>query len=148
MIPRFLLPLAGLLLACTTPGAAAAPPPVPSLSVQGVLQTGDFFGPPGNGENPAGDRIDAVYYLQLPAPLSKQIHPTSILAEFSASALNASFIQLIVFDEEKSVARTLVGKRVRVIGTVLEPDPAPGATRRTPAQIQVKSLSGIRDWQW
>jgi hypothetical protein len=128
--------------------APAAPPPVSSVTVQGVLQTGDFFGAPGNGDNPSSDKVETVYYLQLPAALAKQVHPAGLLAAFSAPAQNASFVQLTVFDEEQSVARSLVGKRVRIIGTVVEPDAPAGAPHRTPAQIQVKSLSAIRDWQW
>jgi hypothetical protein len=124
---------------------SASPPSIPALTVQGILQSGEFLGPPGNGDNPAGDRVEATYYLQLPAPLAKQVHPASQLALFSPPAQTASFIQLVVFDEEQSVARTLVGKKVRVVGTVLEPDSGP---QHTPALIQVRSLSAIRDWQW
>jgi hypothetical protein len=134
-----------LALAMSAPALRAAPPAIPSLAVQGVLQSGEFLGAPGNGDNPASDHSESVYYLQLPAPLNKQVHPAGDLASFSAAAQNSAFVQLIVFDEEQSVARSLLGKRVRIVGTLLEPD---GGTRHTPALVQVKSLTAIRDWQW
>jgi hypothetical protein len=125
--------------------AAGAPPPIAAASVQGVLQSGDFLGAPGNGDDPKTDRVETTYYLQLPAPLAKQLRGASELSGFSAAAQGASYVQLTVFDEEQSVARTLVGKRVRVLGTLAEPD---GGTRHTPAVVQVKSMTAIRDWQW
>jgi hypothetical protein len=123
----------------------AAPPPVPSLAVQGVLQVGEFLGPPGNGENPASDTVEPRYYLQLPAPLIKQVHPASQIAQFSQPAQTTSFLQLVVFDEERSVANSLVGKKVRIVGALLEPD---AGQPRTPALMHVISVSAIRDWQW
>jgi len=73
------------------------------------------------------------------------VHPAAQLTALSAPAQGTSFIQLMVFDEEQSVARTLVGKKVRVVGTVVESE---AGQHRTPAYIQVRSLSAIRDWQW
>jgi hypothetical protein len=134
-----------LLFGLASTSVPAAPPAVPSLAVQGVLQLGEFLGPPGNGENPAGDQVEPTYYLQLPAPLVKQVRAANQIAQFSQTAQTSSFVQLVVFDEEQSVARTLVGKKVRIVGTVIEPDIG---AHRTPALIQVKSVSAIRDWQW
>lgn len=135
----------GMALLVAGAGIHAAPPPVPSVAIQGVLQQGDFLGPPGYGDDPASDRAETVYYLQLPGPLLRQVHPASLLAQFSRTAQTASFVQLTIFDEEQSVARALVGKRVRVVGTALEPD---GGPQRTPTLIQVRSVSAIREWQW
>jgi hypothetical protein len=123
----------------------AAPPAAASLTVQGVLQMGEFLGPPGDGDNPARDQPAPSYYLQLPAPLLKQVRTASQLAQFSQPAQTTSFLQLVVFDEEQSVARNLVGKKVRIVGTVVESD---SGQHHTPALIQVKSVSAIRDWQW
>jgi hypothetical protein len=125
--------------------AYCVPPSVPALTVQGVLQSGEFLGAPGNGDSPGTDKPETTYYLQLPAPLAKQVHTSGTLAPLSAPAQGASFVQLMVFDEEQSVARTLVGKKVRVVGNVIENE---GGAHHTPAYIQVKSLSAIRDWQW
>jgi len=134
-----------ILSALAAAPAPAAPPSVPALTVQGVLQSGEFLGAPGNGEAPGSDKVEASYYLQLPAPLAKQVHPASTLAPLSAPAQGASFLQLLVFDEEQSVARTLVGKKVRVVGNVVQ---AEDGQHRSPAYIQVKSVAAIRDWQW
>jgi len=133
------------LLALAAAPLRAVPPSVPALTVQGVLQSGEFLGAPGNGDTPGTDRPEPTYYLQLPAPLTKQVHPAAQLTALSAPAQGTSFIQLMVFDEEQSVARTLVGKKVRVVGTVVESE---AGQHRTPAYIQVRSLSAIRDWQW
>jgi hypothetical protein len=134
-----------LLMLLAAAAAQAAPPAVQAVAVQGTLQVGEFLGTPGFGESPAGDRAETTYYLQLPAPLATQLHPVGGLAEFSAAAQGAYFVQLVVFDEEQSVARTLVGKKVRIAGSLVEGE---ANHRKTPALIQVKSLSPIREWQW
>jgi hypothetical protein len=134
-----------LLLLLAAGAVHAGPPVVQAVAVQGTLQMGEFLGAPGFGESPAGDHAEAVYYLQLPAPLATQLHPVGGLAEFSPAAQNSYFVQLVVFDEEQSVARTLIGKKVRIAGSLVEPE---AGHRKTPALIQVKSLSPIRDWQW
>jgi hypothetical protein len=110
-----------------------------------MLQVGEFLGAPGFGDNPAGDHADVVYYVQLPAPLATQLRASGGMAEFSAAAQASCFVQLLVFDEEQSVARTLIGKKVRIAGTLVETD---AAHRKSPALIQVKSLAPVRDWQW
>jgi hypothetical protein len=132
-----------LLLAATV--AHAGQPAVQAVAIQGTLQVGEFLGAPGFGEGPATDHAEAVYYLQLPAPLGTQLHPSGGMAEFSAAAQGAYFVQLVVFDEEQSVARSLVGKKVRIAGSLVE---AEAAHRKSPALIQVRSLSPIREWQW
>jgi hypothetical protein len=134
-----------LLLCLPLANADATPPSIASVTVQGVLQSGEVFVAPGFGESPSTDKADTAYYLQLPASLATQLHPASTMAEFTAESQGSWFVYLVVFDEEKSVVRSLVGKRVRVVGTLVEAD-APH--RRTAAVIQVKSVAGIRDWQW
>jgi len=132
-----------LLLAVAT--ARAGTPAVLPVAVQGTLQSGEFLGAPDFGQTPAGDHAEVVYYLQLPAPLATQLHPAGGMADFSPAAQASYFVQLVVFDEEQSVARTLVGKKVRIVGSLVETE---AAHRKSPALIQVKSLSPIRDWQW
>jgi len=147
MRKRPILPALTLAL-CLAAGAVSAPaagPATQSVAVQGILQSGEFLGAPGYGDSPAGDRSETAYYLQLPAPLAAQLRPAGALADFSAAAKGAYFVQLTVFDEEQSVARTLVGKKVRIAGLLVESE---ADHRKTPALIQVKSLSPIRDWIW
>ncbi len=124
---------------------AHAGPASLAVAVQGILQAGEFLGPPGFGENPTSDRGETTYYLQLPAPLAAQVRPASALAEFSGASQGTYFIALVVFDEEQSVVRTLVGKKVRVAGSLVETD---AAHLKSVVQIQVKSVSPIREWQW
>lgn len=137
--------LACLALGLLSQLALAAPPVVASVPIQGILQSGDFFGAPGYGDTPATDPLEPMYYLQLPAPLVTQVHPATLMGDFTIAAQKTHFVQLLVFDEEKSVARTLVGKRVRIVGTIVEPE---GGHGRMPAVLQVKSLSAVREWQW
>lgn len=134
-----------LLLVLAAPLARSAPPAAQAVAIQGTLQVGEFLGAPGFGDNPTGDHAEVIYYLQLPAPLATQLREAGGMAEFSAAAQGAHFVQLLVFDEEQSVARTLIGRKVRIAGTLVETD---AAHRRTPALVQVKSLAPIRDWQW
>ena len=134
-----------LLALLALPVSRAAPPATQAVAIQGTLQVGEFLGAPGYGEDPTGDHAEVIYYLQLPAPLARELHASGGMADFSPAAQGTSFVQLLVFDEEQSVARTLIGKKVRVAGTLVETD-APH--RRSPALVQVKSLAPIRDWQW
>ena len=144
-----------LLLAGSVCAAFAAPPPAPApapappaplpVTVQGILQVGEFLGAPGHGENPSSDEAEQIYYLQLPAPLSIQVQPAATLAEFSAAVRGGSYVQLVIFDEERSVAKSLVGKKIRIVGTLVETE---AGRHRTPAVLQVKSLSAVRQWQW
>ena len=137
--------VAGVALCLLALAARAAPPVVSSIPVQGILQSGDFFGAPDFGDSPATDAVETVYYLQLPGPLVTQVHPAGLMAEFSLAAQKTYFVVLHVFDEERTVVRSLVGKHVRVVGTIVEPE---GGHARMPAMLQVKSVSAVREWQW
>ena len=139
------LSLCFLLAVLALPVWPAGPAASQAVAIQGTLQVGEFLGAPGYGEDPAGDHAETIYYLQLPAPLARELHASGGMADFSAAAQASSFVQLLVFDEEQSIARTLIGKKVRVAGTLVETD---AAHRRSPAIVQVKSLAPIRDWQW
>jgi hypothetical protein len=133
-----------VLLAAPVP-AHAAGPVVQAVAVQGVLQSGEFLGAPGFGDSAASDHAETVYFLQLPAPLAAQLRSTGPLADFSAAAQGSYFVVLVVFDEEQTVVRSLVGKKVRIVGSLVEADTP---HRKSPALIQVKSVSPIREWQW
>ena len=90
-----------LLLLLAAPLTQAAPPATQAVAIQGTLQVGEFLGAPGFGESPTGDHAEAIYYLQLPAPLATQLHAAGGMAEFSPAAQASSFVQLLVFDEEQ-----------------------------------------------
>ena len=53
-----------------------------NVTVEGILQLGEFHGPPNYGENPATDEVEHWYYLQLPAPISTQVPDMKWPAEF------------------------------------------------------------------
>ena len=65
---------------------------VVTATVQGVLQWGEFFGPPNFGESPQTDSSEHSFYLQLPATIGAQ-NPTLVLGpQFERSTEH--FVQL------------------------------------------------------
>ena len=124
----------------------AAPSKAESVvEVQGVLQVGEFFGPPSYGEQPGSDHIERSFFLQLPAPLGTQFKNGAGVPSANQNSLPSYFVQLVVPASEQRAANTLVGKRVRVIGTLFE---AISGHHRTPMLVQVQKLSQVSKWQW
>src|SRR5262245_28115742 len=54
----------------------------PVVTVQGILQSGEFLGRPGYGEDPQQDARESSYYLQLPAPIPEQNPNVRLGSEF------------------------------------------------------------------
>ena len=123
---------------------AQAPRPVPtdSITVEGVLQIGEFFGPPNYGENPKSDRLERTLYLQLPAPLTYQTNGTQLVGPDLTSEF---FLQLVVHDILQPTAHTLIGQRVRVRGSLM---PAVSGHHRTTQLLEVVSIHRVTDWEW
>ncbi len=116
------------------------------VKVEGTLQVGQFFGPPSYGENPRSDKIEEAYYLQLPATLETQ------LANQRWNGLNREkglgpeyFIQLIVLDSNLGRLRRMIGKRVKVTGTLFH---AESGHHRTSTLLQVRAIAEIQSWNW
>lgn len=121
---------------------AGAQEPTTPVTLEGTLQAGEFMGPPNYGENPGTDRIEGSYYLQLPAPVSTQ---TKLASGLNKEAQTSYFVQLVIFDFEKTHPKSLLGKRVKIVGPLFE---AHMGHHRTPVLIQVESLAEVQQWQW
>src|SRR5580692_2017083 len=93
---------------------------LPTVTVEGVLLVGTFFGPPNYGENPGTDRLERSYFLQLPAPLVTQLKDSGAVAGLNQQSQVTYFVQLIVIDKEQARVKQFIGKRVRVVGAALE----------------------------
>jgi hypothetical protein len=129
----------------TALASRAAPSTDEPLAVQGILQIGEFFGPPNYGEQPESDRVERSYFLQLPAPLATQVQSVAALARITEASRSSYFLQVVLPERERSQAKALIGKRVRVWGTLTE---SLTAHHRTPVLVEVHKLSQVQAWQW
>ena len=138
---HLLLPL----LAMAT-GVRAQEPASPrtQVTLQGTLQTGEFFGPPGYGEAPDSDSIERSLYLQLPMPLGQELGMHSLPEYSDSTAVSGFFVQLVVLDFKHLRPALLVGRRVRAVGTLMA---AVSGHHRTPILLTVDSLLPIARWQ-
>lgn len=113
----------------------------PTVVVQGILQVGDFLGPPGYGEDPAQDERERIYYLQLPAHIQEQNPNVKLGPEFEHKS--ELFAQLVPPTGQQ--LKTLIGKRVSVTA---EPMPAHTGHHRTVVVLIVKRMAAISNWNW
>ena len=134
--------LGGLLLATVLLSpcwAGAEPPSCPTAPVvmRGILQVGEFFGPPGYGEDPSADVLERVYYLQLAGDVFMDI-----TAEHPSCAVGY-FIQLVDSDFNKMPLKDKVGKKLKVTGMLFE-----GETghHRTPVLLNLQKVEVISSW--
>lgn len=125
--------------------AGKAVEPSPSITLEGILVVGEFYGPPNYGENPSGDRMEHSLFLQLPATPTTQLSDSMALAAFGPDARSTYFVQVVVHDSELSAAEKTIGHRVQVVGVPFAPLTG---HHRTPLLIDVKSLKSIGEWSW
>ena len=109
-----------------------------TIRVEGILHKGEFFGPPGYGENPHTDRIEEAYYLQLPASLGMQQS-----ANEPECLAGAYFIQLYIPAEKRFDLHSLIGQKVAVTGLL---DDAATGHDRTPKLLEINSITKISSW--
>jgi hypothetical protein len=119
--------------------------PSPSIALEGILEVGQFYGPPGYGENPDSDRVEHSVFLQLPATPTTQLSDSKALSELGSDAGRTYFVQLVIQESERSEAEKALGHRVRVIGVPFLPLTG---HHRTPLLIDVRSLKPIDAWSW
>ena len=139
--------IAMLVIACG-PGTwamAQAVPEAESVTVEGILIVGEFFGPPNYGESPSTDKIEKSYLIQLPAPLTTQQPKLSQNAVLLGHEMESHFVQLVVFNSLQDSAKKLMGKKVKVVGTLFE---ASTGHHRTPVLIEVRSINEVSKWEW
>jgi hypothetical protein len=112
-----------------------------TVTVQGILQSGEFLGPPGYGEAPREDARESSYYLQLPAPIQEQNPDVRLGSEFERR--DELFAQLVPPAGQQLTP--LLGRRVSVKAV---PMPATTGHHRTGVVLVVQSVSPITDWNW
>ena len=89
-----------------------------NVTVEGILQLGEFHGPPNYGENPATDEVEHWYYLQLPAPISTQVPDMKWPAEFQGT-MTASSCQILDDDVgRRQKAYRPPGHRDGILGSI------------------------------
>jgi len=121
-----------------------APSERPEISLQGILQYGEFFGPPGYGENTAKDRREYSFYLQLPAPVTQQNPTLQLGPEFEKP--NESFVQLTSTSNAMSARlRRMIGRKVRVTGPI---ESSTIGHDRTGIVLTVQSVVQVQDFGW
>jgi hypothetical protein len=110
-----------------------------AIVLQGILHSAEFFGPPNYGENPDTDRLEHVYYLQLPASIDTQLGGgTEALAALF-------FVQLRLSQSQADWAQTHQESRVSAWGTLREWE---SGHQRTPQVLDVDSLAQVGSWRW
>jgi hypothetical protein len=127
------------------PMTGHAAEPSASITLEGILEVGEFYGPPNYGEDPNRDRIEHSLYLQLPATPNTQIPDPEALTMIGPDAQRTYFVQLVVHDPEHSTAEKAIGHRVQIMGLPFEPVTG---HHRTPLLIDVRSLKPIDAWSW
>ena len=125
--------------------AGRAAEPSPSITLEGTLAVGEFYGPPNYGENPSGDRIEHSLFLQLPATPTTQLGNSDALVKLGPDAQGTYFVQVVVHDPERAAAEKAIGHRVQIVGDPFEPLTG---HHRSPLLIDVKSLKPIDAWSW
>lgn len=107
-----------------------------TFELSGTLQVGTFFGPPNYGEQPESDSIERSFYAQLRTPL---ILPADMTAKDDDMGAGY-FVQLVFRSKQLDEARSLVGKSIRLRGTLFE---AVNAHHRTPWLMDVADFEAL-----
>jgi hypothetical protein len=95
--------------------------PARRITLEGVLELGEFYGPPGYGENPSGDRVEHSLFLQLPATPTTQLFRFQRIIGVWPRRWRAYFVQIVIQDLERFEAEKEIGHRVRIIGVPFAP---------------------------
>jgi hypothetical protein len=115
-----------------------------NVAIQGMLQYGQFFGPPGYGENTSSDRKEYEFYLQLPAPVTQQNAAVQLGPEFEKQ--NEFFVQVRTTSKTITARlRQLIGRKVSVTGSL---EPSAIGHDRTGIIINANKVAAIKDWSW
>ncbi|MFM0179306.1 DUF4431 domain-containing protein [Paraburkholderia aspalathi] len=125
--------------------AGKAAEPSPSITLEGTLAVGEFYGPPNYGENPTGDHIEHSLFLQLPAAPTTQLGNSEALAKLGPDAQRTYFVQVVVHDPEWATAEKAIGHKVQIVGV---PSVPMTGHHRTPLLLDAKSLKPIDAWSW
>lgn len=113
----------------------------PTYTAEGILLVGEFFGPPGYGEDRTEDALERSFYLQLPAPLATQLKNPPKDQELGD--LQEYFLQLVIADNMRAQAAKLVGSKIKVDGSLFT---AHTGHHRTTMLMDVQSLEPLSRW--
>jgi hypothetical protein len=144
MIPTSFKYFAVLIFCLFTLASAQDSTPKHPSVVEGIFQSGEFFGPPGYGKNSKTDKIESYYYLQLPTPLMQQQGVSTLPSDVSTSAGLTFFVQLIVNNPKNVKVSSYVGHRVRVTGNLLS---ATTGHHRTSILLEASKIELIKKWR-
>lgn len=139
-----LLPVAVLLLLNILTAAYAADQ---TVSVQGVLMGGVFYGPINFGKDPATDQLEESYYLQLPGPVEQQLDNAGRhdLVIKWRDRVSGCFVQLAAAGDAGAALKAKLGKKVKVKGVLFE---RYSPRHRTPLLLQVQQADTIDNYTW
>ncbi len=112
------------------------------ITLQGILQLGEFFGRPCWGEEPATDRIEQVYYLQLPTLLSRELK--FINKKELGNLAEGTMVHVFSFNKNVNF-EDKVGKKIKVVGRL-----SGWSTEHhhAPTIMDVRSVEEIKSWKW
>jgi hypothetical protein len=144
MIPTSLKYFAALMFCFFTLASAQDSATNNPSVVEGIFQTGEFFGLPGYGKNSKIDKIENSYYLQLPTPLMRQQGVSILPSDVSTSAGLTFFIQLIIKNPKKVKVSSYLGHRVRVTGNLIS---ATTGNHRTSILLEANKIELIKKWR-
>ena len=110
---------------------------------------GEFLGPPNYGESPEIDRVERIYYLQVPVLLFEQLiylngykpEDVGIMDE----RLKGSFIQLINADSKTDLLEDKVGQKIEISGDIWE---SHTGHHFLPVMMTVRRVKVIEAWDW
>lgn len=84
------------------------------VTLEGIIERGRFYGPPGYGENPRKDRIEVVYFVKLAKPINVRGNPMSDIN--SETERDLKKVQLSKVLEIWQTLKGMVGRRVVIKG--------------------------------
>lgn len=115
--------------------------------LQGILQTGMFFGPPNYGEYPNKDTLEESYYLQLPNSIDEQLRyfDKYEIADKEKDKDSGCFIQLAGPYDITNDLKDKVGKKIKATGLIFE---ASSPRHRTPILLQLKKVEAVEKFTW
>jgi hypothetical protein len=130
-----------LTLPITSQGdSETSPCPKGVVTISGILHLGQFFGPPGYGEDIKKDSIESSYYLQLPSPVNEQIMQYGKFIGQLPNCSNEHFVQIVDYKPAKNQLNKKIGKKLKLSGTLFE---SVTGHHRTHVLLEIKKVEAV-----
>jgi hypothetical protein len=118
-----------------------------TVSFQGILLNGIFYGPINFGKDPATDQLEESFYLQLPNSMDQQLdlggkHEIAIKER---DRTGGCFVQLGATYDLNNDLKPKVGKKVKITGLLFEKY---SPRHHTPLMLQVQKVEVIENFAW